>query len=232
MGTATHPRRTAPLRARQLVSDRTTDADSFGPVPSQEPWMREIARQHSERKARRSWFARHKKLTIALAVLVAVALGAGIAWALLKKDMPVSGNISGEDGVAAAVFTSSTSPSGPCTWSVVNGTDALTINAAKVTSGVTHRCRNTLTLRNDGNTEMRVQSFAVTSTTGTVISGFDASQPAKGCGVTLAPGAVADVRTALDLSNVPVGSSGTLSGRLSLVDAASFSSTACSSSLT
>ena len=165
---------------------------------------------------------------------MAVVLGAGIAWALLSKDMPVSGNISGEDGVAAAVFTSASVTSGPCTFAVVNGTDRLTINGAKLASGTTHKCRANLTLRNEGNTEMRAQKFGVTSTVGTVSSGFPSN--AVGCGAVIpvknsdGSGGTGTVNVALDIA-VPVGSSGTLSGNLNLVDTPSHSSTACSPSL-
>lgn len=225
-------RRSTPLRAQRSTPTALVDApradDPRADTPGVEPWMIEIMRQAAERKARRSWFARHKKLTVALAILVALVLGAGIAWALLQKDIPVSGSISGEDGRVDATFFSSPSGTlGPCAWSTTS--TALSITGAKLPSGTTNKCRTTLTVRNDGNVDMKVQAFAVTSTAGTVASGFP-SGFGGGCGTTLAPGQNVQIGAGLDAS-MPAGSSGTLTGKLTLVDAASWSAGACSAAL-
>lgn len=213
-----------PARVRPLRAERPARVDP----------MTELDRLEEMRAAaaseRPSWMRRHKKLVMAVAILVAVLTGVGIALALLKKDMPVSGNISGEDGVAAAVFTAA-SHTGPCTWTVTNGTDRLDIAGAKLASNTTHRCRGAMTVRNDGNVPLRVQTFNVTTTAGTAASGF---AQAADCGRIIpvknadGTGGEAQVNAALNLSSVPVGAAGTLTGTLGLVDETAWSSANCS----
>lgn len=168
---------------------------------------------------------RHPKKTAAGLGLGALALLAGVAWALLSADSPFTGSATGEDASATTQVVSVANGSennAKCAWTL--GADGrITLVASKVPAGVQTRCSGSVALKNTGNVELRLQSFTGTSTAGTVQYGLESGS----CGRVLAPGAQVTVGPRL-LVDMPVGSSATLTGKLSAVDSASWSSTSCS----
>jgi len=155
--------------------------------------------------------------------------GALVAWALVSFDNPLTGSVTGEDASASlqVVSVSSGSENGtPCAWSrTADG--KIGLDVVKAPSGAQTKCSGSVTLRNDGNVDLAVQAFTASSSVGTATAGFESGS----CGRTVAPGATVTVSPRLLLQNVPVGGSGTLTGRLTSVDAASYSATACSPTL-
>lgn len=162
----------------------------------------------------------HKKATAALVAVAVVAL-AGVAYALLQKDLAVGGTISGEEATIAAAYARVTDPatSDPCTWS--RTADKLTITATKVPRGVASKCEASVVIRNDSNVAMKVQGFTASSDVATMRAHIP-------CGQEIQPALESgELAVKIEMSNVAVGASGTLTGAVSLVDSASFSQAKC-----
>ena len=171
---------------------------------------------------------RGRKRWLALAVPTLTVTGALVAWALVSADSPFSGSVTGEEAVAATAIQSVNADSennSKCSWSrTAEGGIRLVVD--KAPRGVPTVCKGSVTLQNNGNLDLAVQSFVATgSGAGTVTSGI--SQGSSACGRTVAPGATTTAPIKVQLDNVPVGANGTLTGKLTLVDSGSYSSTGC-----
>lgn len=170
----------------------------------------------------------------ALIAAPAVIAG-GVAFALLQLDTSVTGSVTGEDA-AAAITLSNVTPasgnSGVCTWGKTADSKGLTLTVAKAPRGVTSTCKATATYTNTGNVDLQTQAFNVASSIGTTASGFNsAGFAAEKCGAVAPAGGTGQVSVVVQLSNIPVGGNGTLTGKLSHVDTDSYSASACSPSL-
>lgn len=159
----------------------------------------------------------------------AVTLVAGVAaWAAVMLGMPFVGSVSGEDLVSAAQYESLEAAQGnapQCTWSIT-GDRKLRLDAVKIARAPSSTaCTTIVNVANAGETQLRVQGFQAASTVGTVAAGVAAYN--GGCGATLDPGTMKGVQVKVTFSNVNAGQSGTLSGELRLVDAASYDPAAC-----
>lgn|GEM_PF-3796442 len=175
---------------------------------------------------------RGRKRWLLLAVPAFCLTGALVAWALLQLDTSVTGSVTGEDASAAITLSNVTADSGnsgSCTWSKTADSKGLTLNVAKAARGVTTTCRATATYANTGNVDLQTQAFSVTSSIGTSASGFNANAgPGERCGAIAPGGGTGGVRVVVQIGAVPVGGSGTLTGKLTHVDTASYSAGACS----
>ena len=166
---------------------------------------------------------RGRRRWLALAVPLVLVL-ATVAWALLSADSPLTGSASGEDATAATevvTVAAGSENNARCAWTrTADG--KISLVADRVPAGVETKCSGAVQLRNAGNVELRLQGFSVTTTAGTVRAGFGGGY----CGLVLAPGATIAVEPRLMVS-VPVGQTGTLTGKLTSVDSASYSSGSC-----
>ncbi|MFP5319538.1 MAG: hypothetical protein ACLGI2_14750 [Acidimicrobiia bacterium] len=172
------------------------------------------------------------------ALLIAPALtltGALVAWALISHDTPVSGTVTGEDASASITLSNVTPDNGnssACAWGKTADSKGITLNVNKAPRGVTTTCRASISYTNGGNVDVATQAWSVTSTAGTVTSGFNGTAfPAERCGAVAAAGGSGVARVVVQFTDVPVAASGTLTGRLQHVDSGSFSSSSCSQTL-
>lgn len=168
----------------------------------------------------------HKLAAGALAAVAALAL-AGVAYALVQKTLDVDGTITGEDVVVEASFVQvyDPNPSDKCTFTVT--ADKLTITASKVSATVATDCSVRPKIRSTSNIPLRVQGIEVTSDVADVRARLDTGS----CGATVQPDGSGsfgtEVAIEVEFSDVAIGASGTVTGTITLVDEASFSTANC-----
>jgi hypothetical protein len=158
----------------------------------------------------------------------ATTLVAGVAaWAALSFNLGFTGTVTGQDATVSAKFTSATAlpiNDSHCAWSV-DASGKLVLTATKVPSGGSVACTVDAVIDNSGSdVDLRVQRFDASSTVGAATPFMTQGS----CGAVVPARAPSTTVTLeVKLSAVPVSSSGTLTGSLTLVSTGDYVAASC-----